>query len=87
VRSRLRNHSSDSRSSVARPGAGLISEFEKASLVAKLAAARKHKRAATGKQRMLKPCVSLDIFLPAEAFGLWNPGAGKERNWQPVSAY
>src|SRR5208283_4271765 len=31
------------------------------------------------RQRMLKPCVSLDIFLPAEAFGLWNPGAASTR--------
>ena len=31
------------------------------------------------RQRMLKPCVSLDIFLPAEAFGLWNPGAASRR--------
>ena len=28
---------------------------------------------------MLKPCVSLDIFLPVEAFGLWNPGAASRR--------
>src|SRR5208282_2253408 len=31
------------------------------------------------RQQMLKPCVSLDIFLPAEAFGLWNPGAASRR--------
>jgi hypothetical protein len=31
------------------------------------------------RQRMLKPCVSLDIFLPAEAFGLWNRGAASTR--------
>ena len=31
------------------------------------------------RQRMLKPCVSLDIFLSAEAFGLWNPGAASTR--------
>jgi len=31
------------------------------------------------RQRMLKPCVSLDIFLPVEAFGLWNPGAASRR--------
>jgi len=27
---------------------------------------------------MLKPCVSLDIFLPVEAFGLWEPGGSIE---------
>jgi DNA invertase Pin-like site-specific DNA recombinase len=65
---------------------GAVSEFEKASLVAKLAAARKRTKAATGRCEGRKPTLEGEVLALARRLRRANPITGKRRSFRDVAA-
>jgi DNA invertase Pin-like site-specific DNA recombinase len=67
---------------------GAVSQFEKASLVAKLKAARDRKRAATGKCEGRKSWAEInpDLVKTAKRLARKNPSTGRKRSLRQISA-